>query len=335
MIALQNSRVFGPMNRIAAELYSRRAVDVGWQRVGLSPDILDGPPLFLPYRIQAEVMEAMARTLGERHLGAMVAARYSYEDLGIYAGYVLDAPRLDSAFARGIAALRTVLSHAKAGLRPSGDRLVLSYESGIRSVVGSRHIDEGLPLILTDLCRRFLGSGWYPEWVELPGARPPTAQTLSVLFGAPVHFGCDLPGIALRPKDLTRANLAPRPAREVVVAADLRELLCNQPPSTATGVVREAIEVQLRLGDTSLEKVAARLGLGPRSLQRRLAVEGAEFRTLRQSILSARARALVTETSRPLNEIAAALGYDEVNSFRRAFRSWFGASPSAVRMKGA
>jgi len=43
------------------------------------------------------------------------------------------------------------------------------------------------------------------------------------------------------------------------------------------------------------------------------------------------ARAMLIETDHSIAEIAQALGYEEVNSFRRAFQNWTGLSPGAFR----
>ena len=40
---------------------------------------------------------------------------------------------------------------------------------------------------------------------------------------------------------------------------------------------------------------------------------------------------MLIETDHSIAEIAQALGYEEVNSFRRAFQNWTGLSPGAFR----
>jgi AraC-like DNA-binding protein len=78
----------------------------------------------------------------------------------------------------------------------------------------------------------------------------------------------------------------------------------------------------------SVDSVAERAGIGLRTLQRRLQSEGASFRDIRSLVLRKRAQALLTETSLSVSDIAAALGFDEVNSFRRAFLDWTGFTPT-------
>ncbi len=73
--------------------------------LGLSREMIEGPPTFVPLAPQAAFAESVARQLGERHLGPILVNQYGYRDLGIYAAYVLEAPRLDIAGSRGRRAL--------------------------------------------------------------------------------------------------------------------------------------------------------------------------------------------------------------------------------------
>jgi len=331
VVALQNSRSFGPFTRVLSDLASPAVAESAWRAVGLLPSIVEGPPLFLPYRIQAELAEAAARRLGERHLGAVIASHYAYDDLDLYAAYVLDAPRLDKAFERGARALRYINSHANVSLAMRDGHLILSYHSGIAHITGSRHINEGIPFLLTDLVCRYVGAQWRPSWVELPGARPTTAAWLCDLYGAPVHFGADAPGVAIQPAILPAPNPIPPGTGSAFLRSDLIALVRGGPPRTVTRLVLETLRLQLRVGDLSAEAVARRIGLGVRTLQRRLGSESTDFRDLRSEFLMERASELLLETDHDLPVIASALGYEEVNSFRRAFRTWKGVSPTGYR----
>lgn len=83
-------------------------------------------------------------------------------------------------------------------------------------------------------------------------------------------------------------------------------------------------------GFRTLPEVAKRLSLSPRTLKRRLAEQGLDFRTLLEEERHTRAiQLLATELS--LEEIAERLGYSDVANFGRAFRRWTGTTPAARR----
>ncbi len=61
--------------------------------------MIDGPPVFIPYTLQAAFAESVSRQIGEPHIGPLLTGQYGYPGLGVYAKYVLGAARLDAALA--------------------------------------------------------------------------------------------------------------------------------------------------------------------------------------------------------------------------------------------
>jgi AraC-like DNA-binding protein len=330
-IPLQNVRSFGPAADMIAEMSSRRVVDRAFKYAGLSNDVLSGPPIFIPYALQAIFVEDAARQLGARHLGAILAGGYGYRALGRFADYVLDAPRLDAAFARSARAMPFLLDGPAVEVRDVGEHAVLQFDSRLHPLRGAHHVDEGLALLIVDLVQSFHGPDWRPAWIELPGRPDSSDTTLDSLFEAPMRFGAALPGVALSRAELVQANPRHRIAREAHILSDLREMTRIRPPQKMAELVKDTLHLQVAVRDFSEDAVAARLGLGRRTLQRQLRLEGVVFRDLLNEFKADRARAMLIETDHSIVEIANALGYEEVNSFRRAFQNWTGLSPSAFR----
>ena len=102
------------------------------------------------------------------------------------------------------------------------------------------------------------------------------------------------------------------------------EVLARQPRD---GDVREEVlgmlSTQVTVGDMSLEAVARRLAVTPRTLQRRLARVGASFQILCDQVRKAAAETYLTNTSLSISEVTYLLGYSEPTSFHRACRRWF------------
>jgi AraC-like DNA-binding protein len=66
-------------------------------------------------------------------------------------------------------------------------------------------------------------------------------------------------------------------------------------------------------------------------LQRRLTEEGVNFQQLMKEARHELARHYLLHSSLELNETAYLLGYEDANSFFRAFHSWEGTSPGEWR----
>lgn len=95
--------------------------------------------------------------------------------------------------------------------------------------------------------------------------------------------------------------------------------------------VKRAVGDALDHGDVDLARVARRLGMSSRTLQRALSRHGLEYRRVVEEARLGQALPLVTQTSRSFEDIAERLGYAETKAFRRAFHRWTGMSPLAFR----
>ena len=80
-----------------------------------------------------------------------------------------------------------------------------------------------------------------------------------------------------------------------------------------------------------LVMVAKELGMGERTLQRRITEKGTTFRKLLNEIRHESARQYLSDPLIETTETAFLLGFEDANSFYRAFRSWEGKTPAEWR----
>jgi AraC-like DNA-binding protein len=97
--------------------------------------------------------------------------------------------------------------------------------------------------------------------------------------------------------------------------------------------VRAALLEALPSGLVTLEEIGRRLAVSKRTLQRRIEAEGTSFQRILSETREAVARHYLEATTLPAAEIALLLGYDEPNSFSRAFKTWTGTTPDTVRRR--
>lgn len=88
--------------------------------------------------------------------------------------------------------------------------------------------------------------------------------------------------------------------------------------------VRSALAEMLAGGEAGIEDVADRLGMTKRTLQRKLTEENTTFQKQLNSIREELAIHYIRNTDMPTGDISYLLGYNEVNSFLRAFKIWTG-----------
>lgn len=96
--------------------------------------------------------------------------------------------------------------------------------------------------------------------------------------------------------------------------------------------VKAGVERSMRGQRPSVEQVAKHLCLSPRTLQRKLEDAGTSYQRLLDEVRQDTARRLLTATDLDPGEIAFFLGFEELNSFRRAFQLWEGTTPLRWRL---
>jgi AraC-like DNA-binding protein len=86
-------------------------------------------------------------------------------------------------------------------------------------------------------------------------------------------------------------------------------------------------------GQSKMNEVARKLMVSPRTLQRKLAEEGISYQGVLNSVRERLARHYLTNSDMNTAQISYLLGFEEPASFSRAFRTWTGQPPSAIRVQ--
>ena len=117
-----------------------------------------------------------------------------------------------------------------------------------------------------------------------------------------------------------------------VFEPQLRQRLGDLDETASTSTrVRAALLEGLPSGLVTIESIATKLALSKRTLQRRIEAEGTSFQELLRASREGLARHYLERTHLPIAEIAFLVGFDEPSSFYRAFRTWTGVTPRALR----
>ena len=91
------------------------------------------------------------------------------------------------------------------------------------------------------------------------------------------------------------------------------------------------INVLLPQGYPRIEALAQLLCMSTRTLQRLLNEAGVSYSDLVERCRCQAACDSLQQTQKPIQDIAATLGYSDASSFARAFRRWTGQTPRAYR----
>ena len=104
-------------------------------------------------------------------------------------------------------------------------------------------------------------------------------------------------------------------------------------PDLLLDALAAQIEQQLQHGDPSIARVARRLAMSPRTLQRRLCERNTSFLELKFKVQLSVARTLLQEQHGKVSDVSLLVGYSEPSAFCRAFKRWTGMAPGRFRSR--
>jgi AraC-like DNA-binding protein len=179
--------------------------------------------------------------------------------------------------------------------------------------------------------RRGIGRSIHPMRVEF--RRPETNRRMyEDHFGCPVRFGARHNKLFFRVEDVNQPFITHNPDLLDLVSpqleAELKQQLADKSlKEQAKGILKMFLAGQ----KPRLEDVALEMRVSSRTLQRRLLEEGITFHNLVEEARREMAQHYLRQPSLELNETAYLLGYEDPNSFIRAFHRWEGTSPGEWR----
>lgn len=184
---------------------------------------------------------------------------------------------------------------------------------------------------LVELGRRGTSERLIPVALEL--ARPEASRSaLERYFGCQVRFNAAEDRISFRRDDLDKRFVTYNRDLLEVIAPELdRRLEHHLMSGSVAEQARWVLRRRLTAGRPDIRSVAAELAMSERSLQRRLTDEGVSFQALVSDTRHQLALEYLSDASLTLIEVAYMLGYEDKNSFFRAFRQWEEQTPSEWR----
>lgn len=157
-------------------------------------------------------------------------------------------------------------------------------------------------------------------------------QLLEDYFGCDVHFESKYNRLTLNLNELDLPfNSYNAELLEILTPALDLSLDEQQRRNSITDTVKGILKQSLSSGRPDIQVVAGELSISERTLQRRLTEAGTTFKNLLNETRHELARDYLGNPSLDIKEVAFLLGYEELNSFYRAFRLWEGETPSNWR----
>jgi AraC-like DNA-binding protein len=286
---------------------------------------------FMPAAVFAEILSEAARASEDDCFGLHFGERFDPKNIGPLVYVALNSPTIGAGIQNVERYLHVYDSSAKWSFALEGDRGFIRFVLSVDVKDLRQSNEHGMAIILNTL-RMMLGSQWAPLEVQFAHAAPERITEHHRIFRAPVVFGSDANALVID-KSLMEARVPAADGKLYPIVKRYLDRALKEIPreDDLLTAVRKAIAESMREGDPTLARVAKRMGLSPRTLERRLEERGARFKKLMDDTRRRFAINYLADREHTITQVAFLLGYSEVSALNRAFKRWTGSTPLEYR----
>lgn len=289
-------------------------------------DVTQPIPLF-----RALEMFALAARYEGPDIGCRVVTGASVVELAMMGKVALGARTPREALMRASMALPYFSTHEHLVIEPAPEGVVVRQFWGVQAAPETLHVvQQFVASMIRALCSM---TGAAEPLLVRVRMQPDPARGFA-------HLGGRFEGALEAAEDKALEVLIPARvadhlfrtrARDRLAKVSLGDMPTLRGDGTLAGSARLVIRTMLEDGDVSAGRLADAAGWSVRTLQRRLAEEGASFSSILEDVRRDLAVARLSSANARVHDISSALGYSRQGALTRAVRRWTGKSPSELR----
>jgi len=275
--------------------------------------------------------QCVERAAPNHHFPLVVGELFAFDHLPALETFLATSPTLRHA----LPALQwagMTMPNLSLRVEESGSQsaLLLDIDAPIADDNVRGYFVESVFAAVSKIVRLAMGATELIHHIEVRHQPSPLFLSLTASFPAPIHTR------QLRDAAVfsTRLLDMPLPGASPGLHQRAQQLVQQQLPSEERNLV-DLLERTFRqnpaLLGQGLERMAERLALHPRTLQRRLRELGQQFTDIQAKSRLDMAKAALRTRQCDIESLSAQLGFADRHSFTRAFKRWTSLSPSAYR----
>jgi len=304
-----------------------------FEATNFKAETLDDPDARIPFAQLVEIYEVAAQLTGDPNFGLHIGENVSPAAFEVLGYTALNSATVGEAFAR-IARYHSIWTNgAEFILQTNGSSSMLVYRYLDKSIKEHRQDCEMTFAAVASLCPRIALPSWSAGRLEFQHAAPADCSEHQRIFRCEVLFGRDENKLTFDSSTLALSIHNADPTLGALLDRHAEELLSKYlPRDSLLDKVRRLIGLELRGGDPSLDRIADKLGLTPRTLQRKLRESDTSHNDLLTEMRRELALSYLRDQKMAICEVAYLLGFSESSSFHRAFKRWTGKTPNEYRL---
>jgi AraC-like DNA-binding protein len=299
--------------------------------VGLDEATLDDPDSLVPASVALDLLSRAVEDTGDANLGLHLAEHAALGSFDVHFYAMASSPTLGAAFERLCRYQRLIHETSRVDLEIAEDTAVLRHQLA-GGLAAPRQTAEFLLTAWVRAGRVITGVDWTAQQVHFAHAAPPDRSEHVRFFRTGLHFGMRANALVVPTRLLQTPCVGADPALVAVLDRYAAGRLEQAPRTNSVADrVRSVLGHELRGGEPSAARLAARLKMSVRSLNRLLAAERTSYQALLDSLRRDLAERYLAGDDVSISEVAFLLGFSELSSFHRAFKRWTGRTPAEFR----
>ncbi|WP_029652216.1 AraC family transcriptional regulator [Marinobacter daepoensis] len=330
---MQELRDAGVMLRLIYEAMKRKGVDTDaiFNRLGVDEQYVYTDQLRTPHSAQLYFWQAVEEVSGDPdvglHLGAMLPA---------YKGQVLEylflsSPSFGEGLRRALNYQRLLSDAANTEVFVDGQEACMVLDAASEEVRRLRHFNECFVQGVITFFRSITDGNFYPSRIEFEHEREQGQDHVREVLGCDVVFGAEENRLYFPTEFMSHASPHAEPELLALHERFASEQVARLEKKDIVGQVERIIAELLDSGEVTLDAVAERLGIKPRTLRTRLTEAETSFNQVLADFRYRLARQLLATTDESIDEIVYLTGFSEPSTFYRAFKRWSGMTPIEYR----
>lgn len=298
---------------------------------GLTLAQFDEPDYTLSFHTRSQLLARCAQASRCAHFGLLVGQRAGLGSFGLLGYLMQSAPDLRTALTLGVRHFRLHNPNSTSSLVVRRSVATFSHTLFELGVEGRAQVIDLSVGVMVGVVHALRGPGASPIEVRVAHARPRSVAPFREFVRAPVIFDTPDTAVVIPASWLDQPLPTADPMLHQLMKHRVAELQ-SQAGEALASQLRRVLPALIDARSAVVSEAAARLGIGARTLNRRLAAEGTTFARLRDETRHLMAVQLLRGTRLHAAEIAEKLGYANSSAFTSAFRRWSGQPPSRWRV---
>lgn len=306
-----------------------------FEELGIQTDLINLEDATISVPQLGQVMDACVAASRQQHFPFVLGETFAFDYLPDIATFIATSPSLREAV-RVFEWVRELINPLIAfRLEERGDTAMLIFAgTGAPATPQDAYFIESIFASVARFGRMLTGDLEQFTRMHFRYAAPPYGEAYTRYFRVPVLFSQPYNALEMPRERLDRPLEGAFPKLNQQAAQRVGQRLAQMPRRTGlVAAIESALEQEPRLLGQGIGRVARRLNLHPRTLQRRLRDEREAFGAIQDRV---RYRLAVRGLQQPdldLETLSERLGFSDRRAFTRAFTRWSGVSPSSFRQR--